>query len=1049
MDPDTIESRLSSLRHRPTATSPAPAPIAASAAVDQPDDQTPTSTTTAWDDQLVAARRAMAERVKKQMQDDGWEDGDVDAGSGPEAPAGHAAGLGDRRGSESSTASSDGEEEVRRMFSGGWKTPIVEEKEEGDVPVGQDEAQARAGAAPEREAGAADEPPAQAEGAGEEEKMCRICFDGEDPELGRLFSPCQCRGTSRFVHVKCLDRWRAASAGSAFYKCDQCGYEYKLRRTKIAGLAQNPIALSGVTIAAFTLLIFFAGFIANFILSAVDARAAAMRESGGFGDIFVSDYVIMGEGVREAVDFFGSTVDKASWSALKAAPANEEEEDGSSYRYFRSMPKKAQKEVKPTWARRTVEHFIKGLSLVGITSFAQMFFLGPFGLRGSLFRAVRPGRRREGDNAVSYSQIMLVLFVIVGAGKAIRQVYRGVRLKRILGKGAFGTVWEQLLVIQNKFKSTLDYSAVPLNTRRFVVLGVMHFTLSDLMGAGSQVFTPSDALGLNSRDQHGTTDDGYPEAASPMRDWWSAGVVIGSMLIGGPCFRIDTSKTASGKYGSIDNYSYPGEVRAIKYFHGGPNQDVEAARECAILRRLRDGPHCENVQVSFWDYLQLMDIQQKYKQHLDYAAIPLNTHRFVVLGVMHFTLKDLMRAGDAIFTPQMVRKVAHHIILGLNHLYYMGIVNRDIKPDNIFLAGNYEMGYRAELADFGVGYMKGELPSLSMAKDDCYGTLDYQPPEAVGWEALGKTRRDQHGTTHDGFPETSHPSRDWWSAGVVIGRQLPPNLQARVPWAKRFTHGTAAFELVQGLLQWDVAHRWDPHTALQSTYLIESRHDILRSAQQREVLEVSGHRVTKRARSSSIVSVQEIPENYDDSLDQGALTNVNADWVNYKGAWLIHVVLILSGIVLLDIIPGMTQDLAWTIVNMTYLFATYIVFHYVTGVPFDLASNSGVYDRLTLWEQIDSGAQYTPAKKWLTTLPIVLFLASTHYTTYDSHPWLFSINLISLVLVGLAPKLPYFHRLRFKFFEGVVGSVEPSAPPTPVEEAMAAGEREFGKFESS
>ena len=51
---------------------------------------------------------------------------------------------------------------------------------------------------------------------------------------------------------------------------------------------------------------------------------------------------------------------------------------------------------------------------------------------------------------------------------------------------------------------------------------------------------------------------------------------------------------------------------------------------------------------------------------------------------------------------------------------------------------------------------------------------------------------------------------------------------------------------------------------------------------------------------------------------------------------------------------------------------TYIVFHYVKGVPFDLSSNSGVYDQLTLWEQIDSGAQYTPAKKWLTTLPIVL-----------------------------------------------------------------------------
>lgn len=32
----------------------------------------------------------------------------------------------------------------------------------------------------------------------------------------------------------------------------------------------------------------------------------------------------------------------------------------------------------------------------------------------------------------------------------------------------------------------------------------------------------------------------------------------------------------------------------------------------------------------------------------------------------------------------------------------------------------------------------------------------------------------------------------------------------------------------------------------------------------------------------------------------------------------------------------------------------------------------GLYDDLTLWEQIDDGAQYTPAKKWLTSVPIGL-----------------------------------------------------------------------------
>jgi hypothetical protein len=35
-------------------------------------------------------------------------------------------------------------------------------------------------------------------------------------------------------------------------------------------------------------------------------------------------------------------------------------------------------------------------------------------------------------------------------------------------------------------------------------------------------------------------------------------------------------------------------------------------------------------------------------------------------------------------------------------------------------------------------------------------------------------------------------------------------------------------------------------------------------------------------------------------------------------------------------------------------------------------STGGAYDDLTLWEQIDMGAQYTPAKKWLTSVPICL-----------------------------------------------------------------------------
>lgn len=182
-----------------------------------------------------------------------------------------------------------------------------------------------------------------------------------------------------------------------------------------------------------------------------------------------------------------------------------------------------------------------------------------------------------------------------------------------------------------------------------------------------------------------------------------------------------------------------------------------------------------------------------------------------------------------------------------------------------------------------------------------------------------------------------------------------------------------------------------------------------------------------RARSSSLVSVTRVEETHEEMLDQSAGFNANADWVNYKGAWVIHVVLIIVAKILLDVIPAMQQDTSWTLVNLGYMTLSYIMFHYVTGTPFE--SNAGAYDQLTLWEQIDEGAQYTPAKKWLTSVPIGLFLVSTHYTRYN--PLLFGLNFSALLFV-LFPKLPILHRLRFRFFAPPpTPSPYPSQPPTP------------------
>ncbi|EPQ59194.1 Orm1 type endoplasmic reticulum protein [Gloeophyllum trabeum ATCC 11539] len=182
-----------------------------------------------------------------------------------------------------------------------------------------------------------------------------------------------------------------------------------------------------------------------------------------------------------------------------------------------------------------------------------------------------------------------------------------------------------------------------------------------------------------------------------------------------------------------------------------------------------------------------------------------------------------------------------------------------------------------------------------------------------------------------------------------------------------------------------------------------------------------------RGRSGSIVKVEQVgPSSQEEVLDQSAYANVNAEWVNRKGAWLIHPVLIVAGKILIDTLPGMNQQVSWTLTNLLYIILSYFIFHWQTGIPFDNELHGGAYDDLTLWEQIDEGAQYTPAKKWLITVPIVLFLLSTHFTQYN--PWVFAINLTALIL-GLVPKLPQAHRQRVRFMSDEASGV--STPVTP------------------
>ena len=93
---------------------------------------------------------------------------------------------------------------------------------------------------------------------------CRICFGGveDENELGRLISPCMCKGSMRYVHRHCLDQWRTTSTNKkSFYECDQCKYRYSFHRTLVASVLRTSLLLHILALVGVTIVVLFASYL--------------------------------------------------------------------------------------------------------------------------------------------------------------------------------------------------------------------------------------------------------------------------------------------------------------------------------------------------------------------------------------------------------------------------------------------------------------------------------------------------------------------------------------------------------------------------------------------------------------------------------------------------------------------------------------------------------------------------------------------------------------------------------------------------------------------
>ncbi|KAE9408174.1 hypothetical protein BT96DRAFT_24912 [Gymnopus androsaceus JB14] len=236
---------------------------------------------------------------------------------------------------------------------------------------------------------------------GEDQKQCRICFDGveSEEELGRLIRPCLCRGTISYVHVKCLQRWRTSSPNkSAFFSCPQCHYKYKFAaRFWAVGIASNPLIIGCISAFIFALLTLASSYVTTYLL------AYFQRPSSSGFYIFSSSY------------WFEDPVEAAR-DIVRAALGILQDENGVLFdaRSRSTGAPSATTQGSPGFLAR----LIIGLPLLGASSLVQM-------LSFSLISPIRwLARRRRNNDSRDASALIIAVLICIGCARALYQVYR-------------------------------------------------------------------------------------------------------------------------------------------------------------------------------------------------------------------------------------------------------------------------------------------------------------------------------------------------------------------------------------------------------------------------------------------------------------------------------------------------------------------------------------------------------------------------------------------------------------------------------------------------
>ena len=137
---------------------------------------------------------------------------------------------------------------------------------------------------------------------------------------------------------------------------------------------------------------------------------------------------------------------------------------------------------------------------------------------------------------------------------------------------------------------------------------------------------------------------------------------------------------------------------------------------------------------------------------------------------------------EVAFRSREVVAIARDIGRSLLSAHVRGIVHRDVKPGNIFVAWDPVQGERVKLLDFGIARLTASVGATKITRaGEVLGTVDYMAPEQVLRPDEVDGRADQYALAsvmHEALSGQTTTPRDM---ATLLGSKTLPSLKELVP----------------------------------------------------------------------------------------------------------------------------------------------------------------------------------------------------------------------------------------------------------------------------